>query len=81
MQKVKVGESYVYQPVLIDRVDPKTSIPKGAIVTAIKSPRGCPPINTMAHCYVAFNGRFAGLVHVNSLQPLNDEGSQCPAFR
>jgi hypothetical protein len=36
-------------------------------VEVVKSPAGCPPANTMGHCYVARNGKLVGLVHCNSL--------------
>lgn len=64
--RVKAGKSYQFNPVLIDVCDPKTSLKSGDIVTVVKL-HGCPPPNTMNHCHVNYQGRFAGLVHCNSL--------------
>ena len=65
--KVKTNQFYEYQPVPMDYLDPKTNLNPGDIVQVKKLP-GCPPPNTMGHAHVYFKGRFAGLVHVNSLK-------------
>ena len=67
--KVRVGKSYVYDPVMLDLIDAKTSLVKGDVVTVVKLP-GCPPPNTMNHCHVEKDGVFVGLVCCNSLQPV-----------
>jgi hypothetical protein len=69
---VKPGNHYVFTPNLMDIFDPKTSLTKGDIVTVVEL-KGCPKANTMGHCHVEKNGVFQGLVHVNSLQAVEDE--------
>jgi hypothetical protein len=69
MSKVKVGKQYIYNPVPMDIFDPRTDLKKGDLVTVVNL-RGCPPANTMGHCYVEKNGVFKGLVLTNSLKPL-----------
>lgn len=70
---VTEGHEYVYDPVLMDITDPKApALRKGMRVTVIH-PQGCPPPNTMGHAHVALNGLFAGLVHCNSLQQVNQQ--------
>lgn len=66
-RKVIVGKTYIYDPVLIDRCDSKTDLKRGDLVRVINV-RGCPPANTMGHCYVERNGKFMGLVCTNSLK-------------
>jgi len=67
--KVRVNSLYVYDPVPIDQIRP--AIPgmlhKGDIVKVVNK-FGCPKANTMNHCYVELNGKFAGLVCCNSLE-------------
>lgn len=65
-RKVTVGKEYTFNPVGIDRFDPKTPLKAGDVVTVVNL-RGCPPPNTMGHCHVSHNGQFVGLVHCNSL--------------
>lgn len=67
--KVRVGKQYIFDPVMMDVCDPKTTLTKGNVVTVVNL-RGCPPANTMGHCHVNFIGKFAGLVHCNSLKPI-----------
>lgn len=64
--KVRAGKEYEYQPVIWDKLDPKTALKPGDKVKVINL-RGCPPANTMGHCHVEHNGQFVGLVHCNSL--------------
>lgn len=66
--KVRARNWYVYNPVLLDRIDPKTCLRAGDIVQVVNLP-GCPRANTMGHCHVEHDGKFAGLVHTNSLSP------------
>ena len=75
MSNVRVGSRYVYDPVLLDHIDGRTSLQTGDVVTVMNLP-GCPRAGVMAHCHVALNGRFAGLVHVNSLAPIRSERAQ-----
>ncbi len=65
-QKVRVGKTYTFDPVALDRFDGRTTLKKGDVVKVVNL-RGCPPANTMGHCYVEHNGQVAGLVHCNSL--------------
>ena len=65
--KVKANGYYKYNPVMWDVFFSKTNLNPGAIVQVKKLP-GCPPPNTMGHAHVYFEGEFAGLVHVNSLE-------------
>jgi hypothetical protein len=67
--KVRAGNSYTFDPVLIDACDPKTTLKRGDTVTVVNLP-GCPKANTMGHCHVKKDGEFAGLVHCNSLKPI-----------
>jgi len=80
--KVKVGKLYVYMPVPLDAADPpkmRPGLEEGQLVRVVNLP-GCPPANTMGHCYIAdpfrkiaLNGnRYApwvfGLCRIASLQ-------------
>ena len=74
MDKVRVGKKYIYNPCIWDIVDPPKQDPdcdrkKGDIVKVVNL-RGCPPANTMGHCYIEKDGKFAGLVSVHSLDDL-----------
>ena len=74
MDKVRVGKKYVYDPCLLDIADPPKhdtgcKLKKGDIVQVVNL-RGCPPANTMGHCYIEKNGKFAGLVSVHSLEAI-----------
>jgi hypothetical protein len=74
-RRVRAGEVYAYDPVLLDRYDRHTAhIEVGLFVRVVNLP-GCPKANTMAHCHIegAVTGEFLGLVHCNSLVPLTDE--------
>ena len=59
--KVKANSYYKYSPVGLDRWDARTNLMHGDIVQ-VKNIPGCPPANTMGHCHVYYNGKFAGLV-------------------
>jgi hypothetical protein len=66
--KVRVNSIYYYVPNLLDRCDGRTNLKSGDAVRVINL-YGCPPANTMGHCYVedARTGTLGGLVHCNSL--------------
>jgi hypothetical protein len=68
MNRVRVGGIYRYEPVGMDIWSPcNASLKSGALVKVINI-YGCPPANTMGHCYVEnFIGTFQGLVLCNSL--------------
>ncbi len=66
--RVRKGQTYTYQPNMLDTIDGRTSLKPGDKVRVIH-PHGCPPPNTMNHCHVErLNGEWGGLVHCNSLQ-------------
>lgn len=67
------GVTYRFDPVLIDRTDPPVNVRPGDLVR-IKDQHGCPPAGTMGMCHVvhADTGEFAGLVCLNSLQPVKE---------
>ena len=69
--RVRNGQSYYYYPTFLDRHDSRTDLKPGDIVTVVNLP-GCPPCNTMGHAHVNLNGKFAGIVCVNSLHKLSD---------
>jgi hypothetical protein len=71
MKRVRVNQEYIFYPNLLDKVDGRTGIVPGTIVK-VKNYYGCPPANTMNHCYVEVDGEFGGLVHVNSLYTFAD---------
>lgn len=60
---------FVFEPVGLDRFDPKVRIKTGHRVIKTQPP-GCPRNGTFGHCFVADaeTGRFIGLVLVNSLK-------------
>ena len=67
-QKVRVGSSYIYNPVLFDQLNPPFGVEPGDKVKVINL-HGCPKANTMGMCYVEKDGKFAGMVMCNSLIP------------
>lgn len=68
-RRVRAGSCYRFEPVMIDRWHPPYDVKPGDIVRVVNLP-GCPRANTMGHCHVQhLDGRFAGLVCTNSLQP------------
>jgi hypothetical protein len=62
---------YIYQPTMFDRYQPNTQgLPEGTRLRVIQ-PRGCPKNGTMGMAYTeTLEGRFVGLVCINSLQRL-----------
>jgi hypothetical protein len=69
--KVQAGRKYIYYPNLLDRIDGRTNLVPGSVVTVVNLP-GCPRANTMQHAHVEFDGTFVGLVHTNSLHKMSD---------
>ena len=56
----------------LGRKDGRTNLQDGQMVRVVNL-YGCPKANTMGHCHVQdMNGRFAGLVHCNSLHTITD---------
>ncbi len=70
--RVRANQKYIFYPNMIDRIHACTSLVPGSIVTVVRMP-GCPPPNTMQHAHVEYDGRFAGLVHTNSLHSMKDK--------
>jgi hypothetical protein len=68
--KVRAGSQYVYNPVMMDLIDPKApSLKKGDTCRVINLP-GAPKANTMGQCHVeTLDGTFLGMVCCNSLTP------------
>lgn len=60
---------YIFKPVAFDRYQENTkNLPDGTRLRVIQ-PRGCPKNGTMGMAYTeTLEGRFVGLVCVNSLQ-------------
>ena len=69
--KVRANTAYIFYPNMLDRIDGRTSLVAGDVVTVVNLP-GCPKANTMGHAHVEYKGRFAGLVHTNSLHAMSD---------
>ena len=72
--KVRVGSKYKYNPVMMDILYPASinTLKLGDIVKVVNK-FGCPPANTMGHCYVEKDGEFQGLVSCNSLEKINEK--------
>lgn len=71
MKKVRV---FVFEPVGLDRFDPKSNHPKPGARVVKTQPAGCPRNGTMGMCFVndAETGEFRGLVLLNSLTATKD---------
>jgi hypothetical protein len=65
--KVRVGQTYIYSPNMLDKIDARTNLQDGETVRVIQ-PFGCPRNGTMGHTFVQrMDGTWGGLVHCNSL--------------
>ena len=71
--KVRVGKFYTYNPCGWDVLDPPVGNPQVGDRLVVVNKHGCPPANTMGHCYVNFadSGEFAGMVKTNSLDKVS----------
>jgi hypothetical protein len=72
--RVRVGSLYIYHANLRDATDGRTNLKTGEVVKVVNM-HGCPPANTMGHCYVVRKDdvtTFVGLVHTNSLHSKKD---------
>ena len=78
--KVRANQNYIFYPNGLDRIDGRTNLVPGSIVRVVNLP-GCPRANTMGHAHVEYNGKFAGLVHTNSLHSLADKQLVIDALR
>jgi hypothetical protein len=70
--KVRVNSLYEFSPCLWDLLHPIADVSKGDVVR-VQNMHGCPPANTMSHCYIfnPFTSAFLGMVHTNSLLPVS----------
>ena len=71
-RRVRVGSRYTYRAVGIDAWSPNPLAPCEGEEVRVINLQGCPPANTMGHCYVesVTSGEFCGLVLANSLTPI-----------
>jgi hypothetical protein len=71
--RVRVNARYRFEPVMIDKLHPPYNLKPGDFVRVVNL-HECPKAGTMGHCHVQhLDGSFAGLVCVNSLQPLKQK--------
>jgi hypothetical protein len=70
--KVRVNSTYRFDPVPWDTLDPPRGVQQGFLnkgdIVKVVNQHGCPKANLMGHCFIEKDGKFAGLVHTNSLQ-------------
>lgn len=69
--RVVTGKRYIFRPNLLDQIHVcATGLKAGDVVTVVRL-RGAPGPNTMGQCHVnGTDGRFAGMVSCNSLEPV-----------
>lgn len=69
VDKVRVNSTYTFEAYGLDIYDSRTDLKDGERVKVVHK-HGCPPANTMRHCYVnrVSDGKFAGLVLTASLK-------------
>ena len=68
--KVKVNSKYIYNSVHMDRFSPANQgLKEGDIVQVVNLP-GCPKANIMGQCHVKRDGKFMGMVSINSLEKI-----------
>ena len=67
-KRVHVNALYIFHACLLDRMDGRTDLQDGTLVRVINV-HGCPPANTMGHCYVGDpdTSKFIGMVCTGSL--------------
>jgi hypothetical protein len=68
--KVRKGMVVFFNAVGWDRFDRNANTPDNGAIVRVCTPYGCPPPNTMGHCFVeTLEGEFIGLVSTASLTP------------
>lgn len=73
MARLRVGVWYRFEAVGMDIYRPAHQGLKDGQRVQVVNLRGCPPANTMGHCYVNGEaGQFMGMVLCNSLQTKGD---------
>jgi hypothetical protein len=66
--KVRKGGIYTFRACGWDLFDRKQNTPPDGTRVRVCTPHGCPPPNTMGHCFVeTLDGQFIGLVSAASL--------------
>jgi hypothetical protein len=71
--RVRKGQVLVFNAVGWDRFDRRSNTPANGTVVRVCTPYGCPPPNTMGHCFVeTLEGKFIGLVSTASLHKRED---------
>ncbi|HKV66426.1 MAG TPA: hypothetical protein VJN66_08605 [Rhodanobacteraceae bacterium] len=66
--KVRKGNVYQFNACGWDQFDRRENTPAEGALVRVVAPHGCPPPNTMGHCFVeTLGGVFIGLVACNSL--------------
>lgn len=67
-RRVRVGAVYRFEACGFDRFHPHGGTPANGATVRVIDRHGCPPANTMGHCYVeSLDGCFLGLVQTASL--------------
>jgi hypothetical protein len=67
MKRVRLGATYRFEPVPLDRLHPCCDATPGELVKVCKL-YGAPPPNTMGQCHINhLDGQLAGMVSVHSL--------------
>jgi hypothetical protein len=74
MKNKKVNTLYRYNPAPMDKIDPpfganSGELKEGDIVKTVNK-TGCPKFGTMGHCYIEKDGRFMGMVCLDSLDEI-----------
>lgn len=68
--KVRKGMVVFFKAAGWDRFDRNANTPDDGTICRVCTPYGCPPPNTMGHCFVeTMEGKFVGLVSTASLTP------------
>ena len=75
--KVRKGQICRFEANGWDRFDRRTNTPENGTLVRVCTPHGCPPPNTMGHCFVeTLEGKFIGLVSTGSLTPAKKGASK-----
>jgi len=68
--RVRNKQVMIFNAVGFDIIDRRDYNPENGTVVRVCNPYGCPPPNTMGHCYIeTLEGKFIGLVSTASLTP------------
>ena len=73
VMKVRAGHIYMFRALGWDILDRTPRTPADGTIVRVCRPQGCPPPNTLNHCFVeTLEGKFIGLVSTASLTPIDD---------